>query len=171
MARRDERAFNKDRRFHLGYQNTASHFCLGAPSTRDRSGRLGAGGRRGHDKNADPLRLIMARYFSDTDIAGLQPPLVIRIDQMRAVAGIPIVLTCTVRTVDQNSALPTAVSDSAHLGGWAVDIRCPDSSTRFKLLQAAFAVGFRRIEVGTHHIHVDMDETKAQDVVWLGISS
>lgn len=123
----------------------------------------------------------MARYFTDEEIKGLDSRFVVLLDQWRDRAGIPITITCGLRTQEKNDALSTplgndsdilkgSVSDSAHLKGLAVDVRCPDSSTRFKLVSAAFEVGFKRIEVATAHIHVDIDEQKPQNVIWLGIS-
>lgn len=111
----------------------------------------------------------MAKYFSDDEVKGLDPRLTILLDQMRARAGIPIIITCGLRSPNMNTACE-GVSDSAHLGGLAVDLRCADSATRFKLIEAAYFVGFKRIEDGTLHVHVDIDESKPQNVMWVGVS-
>lgn len=123
----------------------------------------------------------MAKYFSDGEVAGLNERLIILLDQWRDKAGIPITITCGLRTQEKNDSLSTplgdsgsvlkgSVPDSAHLKGLAVDVRCSDSTTRFKLVKAALEVRFRRIEVATAHIHVDISETLPQDVLFLGIS-
>lgn len=122
----------------------------------------------------------MAKYFSDEEIKGLDSRLVILLDQWRDKAGIPIIITSGLRTQEQNTSLSTSiddtevvkgsVSDSAHLKGLAVDIRCSDSSSRFKLVTAALEVGFKRIEIATRHLHVDIDESKPQNIIFLGIS-
>lgn len=113
----------------------------------------------------------MAKYFTDDEVKGLDPGHVKMLDAMREAAGIPIILTCTVRTPAENALLPDADPNSAHLRGLASDIRCHDSSPRYKLLKGAIAAGFRRIEIGTAHIHVDNDLLKPQEVCWLGKSN
>jgi uncharacterized protein YcbK (DUF882 family) len=55
---------------------------------------------------------------------------------------------------------------SSHLKGVAVDIRCLDDRDRYKLVQLALQVGFKRIGVGKDFIHLDVDESKAQNVIW-----
>ena len=56
----------------------------------------------------------------------------------------------------------------------AVDIRCPTSRKRFRMVKAAFEVGFRRIGVYDRHIHLDcvteISNKFGQDVNWIGIS-
>lgn len=112
----------------------------------------------------------MAKYFSDEEVAGLDVALVIMLDKMRESAGLPIVITCGLRDPEHNSEVG-GKTDSAHLTGLAADIRCPDSQTRFALVKGALVAGFTRIEVGTEHIHVDIDSTKPQNVIFLGVSS
>ena len=109
------------------------------------------------------------KYFLEDEVLGLKDELILKLDQMRSVAGVPIVITSGLRALDANNAAQ-GVHDSAHLKGLAADIHCPDSPTRFKLIGAAFQVGFRRIEVANAHIHVDIDPDLPQDVLWLGIS-
>ena len=112
----------------------------------------------------------MARYrfFSDDEIAGLQPAFVARLDRARELAGVAFVLTATTRTAARAAELGTP--DSAHVYGWAVDIRVSSSHQRFLILRALFALGFTRIEIADRHLHVDADPTKPPEVVWLGKS-
>lgn len=58
------------------------------------------------------------------------------------------------------------VADSAHTRGYAADIRCTDSHTRFAVLRALLEVGFRRIELAPTWIHVDCDPAKPRDVAF-----
>lgn len=88
------------------------------------------------------------------------------LDDLREKAGIPIVLSSAYRCRAHNESLLEAVEDSAHTKGKAVDIKCRDSGTRFKILKAAFEVGFRRIEPRETWVHLDVDESKPQDVVF-----
>lgn len=111
----------------------------------------------------------MAKYFANDEIQGLVPELVEKLDALRERAGIPVIITCGRRTIEENARIG-GVPHSAHEQGLAVDIRCSDSFARFRLLEAAFAVGFKRIGVETLHIHLDLDTEKVQQVAFLGIS-
>ena len=50
--------------------------------------------------------------------------------------------------------------------GYAVDIRCVDSHSRFVMLQALLEAGFRRVELAPTWIHVDNDPDKPRDVAF-----
>lgn len=113
----------------------------------------------------------MAKHFSESEVRGLNQELVDKLDRMRDIAGIPIVITCGVRTSAENAALPDSAPDSAHLSGHAADIRCQSSEARYQLLKGAFGAALHRIEIGTAHIHVDNDPSKPQEVCWLGKSN
>ena len=56
---------------------------------------------------------------------------------------------------------------SAHVPGLAVDILCSNSLSRFNLLRGLLAEGFQRIGIGREFIHVDMDISKPQFLIWL----
>lgn len=88
------------------------------------------------------------------------------LDDLREKVGAPLVLSSAYRCKAHNASLDEAVEDSSHTKGKAVDIKCIDSRTRFKILKAAFEVGFRRIEPRETWIHVDVDSDKPQDVVF-----
>ncbi len=116
-------------------------------------------------------------YFSDNEVVGLETEIVAKIDQARHLAGIPFVITDGKRYPETNTD-PNAVANSAHLKGQAVDLRCRDSHSLWKMLQALFAVGFKRIGVYAAidgerllptHLHVDTDLTKPQEVVFLSL--
>lgn len=114
-------------------------------------------------------RMPRSVYFSDDEVKGLDQELVAKLDMARKVAGIPFIITCGVRTKEEND-LVGGVSDSAHLTGKAVDLRCEDSTARFKMVSGLLSAGFKRVEVASAHIHVDVDEDKPQYVMWLGLS-
>lgn len=109
-------------------------------------------------------------FFTLEEVKGLDQELVAKLDWARGRAGVPFTITCGVRTEEENNAVG-GVPDSAHLKGLAVDIRCQDSAARFKMVNAMLLAGFKRIEIGTLHVHVDVDGTKPQEVMWTGISS
>lgn len=109
------------------------------------------------------------RYFTESEVEGLSPRLALMLDQMRDKAEIPIFITCGFRSPEHNAAVG-GVEDSEHTKGLAADLKCNDSVTRYKLIWAALAVGFKRIEIANRHIHVGIDETKPLNVMWLGES-
>lgn len=106
------------------------------------------------------------QYFSDLELTGLDDGLCQMLSVARGKAGVPFVITCGLRTPEQNAALPESVSDSAHLTGHAVDLACSDSPTRFAMLGGLLASGFNRIGIYSAHIHVDNDTTKPPNVIW-----
>ena len=64
------------------------------------------------------------------------------LDEARDLAGAPFSLTSAYRCPKHNKAVG-GVPTSAHTRGYAVDIRCVDSHSRFVILQALLEVGFR----------------------------
>ena len=89
-----------------------------------------------------------------------------KLDQLRSVLSMPLAIASGYRTPEHNAKVG-GVDSSAHETGNAADIVARASGTRFKLLQAALAMGFRRIGVGAGFIHLDDSLTHPQDVVWL----
>ncbi|MFQ8737042.1 MAG: YcbK family protein [Bilophila wadsworthia] len=87
------------------------------------------------------------------------------LDEARDLAGTPFSLTSAYRCPKHNKAVG-GVPTSAHTRGYAVDIRCVDSHSRFVILQALLEVGFRRIELAPTWIHVDNDPDKPRDVAF-----
>lgn len=116
------------------------------------------------------------RYFQSSEFAcpcgccdggtgRMSPALLERLDAARDSAGLPFVINSGYRCPGHNRAVG-GVADSAHTRGYAADIRCADSSTRFVLLRALLEVGFRRIELAPTWIHVDCDPDKPRDVAF-----
>lgn len=105
-------------------------------------------------------------FFSDEDGKDLDQELMAMLDMARGKAGIPFVITCGMRTPEQNAALKNSVSDSAHLTGHAVDLACTESEQRFKMVTALLDAGFTRIGIYAAHLHADNDLTKSQGVMW-----
>lgn len=56
--------------------------------------------------------------------------------------------------------------NSEHLYGEAADIFVLNSNIRFKILEAAFYVGFKRIGIGPTYIHLGNKSSHPQQVVW-----
>jgi len=111
------------------------------------------------------------RHFSDEEGNGLDAELMDRLDFARDLCGFPIVITSGLRTPEQNASAG-GVSDSSHLLGLAADLHSPTGQfEREKMIWALGRAGFRRIELATKHIHVDVNPNKQQDVAWFGVSN
>lgn len=114
------------------------------------------------------------RYFKRHEFGqgdeGVEPDqtLVELLDDARHIAGIPFVINSGggLRTTERNAEIEGASENSAHLRGYAADIRAPTGRQKYLIMQAALEVGFRRIGVYRNHIHLDTDPDLPQDVIW-----
>jgi hypothetical protein len=106
------------------------------------------------------------KYFSDSEIVGLDSKLVEMLDKARDIAGVPFKINSGFRTPEQNKKAG-GVKDSSHMSGKAVDIACTSDSNRHKIVTALLTVGFNRIGVAKTFIHADIDSTKSSNVIWL----
>ena len=87
------------------------------------------------------------------------------LDEARWLHGKPIVVTSGFRCPRHNKSVG-GTKRSSHLTGLAVDIDCPSSRDRWKLVKILLAVGFKRIGIGPDFIHVDVDPSKTQHLIW-----
>lgn len=92
--------------------------------------------------------------------------LLIKLDLAREIAGVPFIITSGYRCPKHNYEVGGIVH-SAHLTGKAADIKVKGSSNRFLILSSLLSVNLFRIGIGNNFIHVDVDENKPQDVIWL----
>lgn len=99
--------------------------------------------------------------FEDMDMEFLR-----KLDEARDFARMAFILNSSIRCELHNEAVGGRTG-SAHVEGLAVDIRANSSRARYKILEALLRAGFHRIGVGETFIHVDSDETKDPEVVWL----
>lgn len=88
-------------------------------------------------------------------------------DFAREEYGHPLHINSAYRTPEYNATVKGAVSDSAHTGGFAVDISTPDSVARYCVLHEAMLWGVKRFGIGKNFIHFDTDPEKPAKVVWL----
>lgn len=115
------------------------------------------------------------KHFQESEVTGLDPAFVSRLDLSRDRAGVPFVITSGKRNPVDN-ATAGGVSDSAHLEGLAVDLRVRDHHSRGLIVKALYAEGFNRIGVyrdtfgNPTHVHVDASMTLPQDELWDGVS-
>lgn len=114
------------------------------------------------------------KYFSPAEFKRCTPSCSIEdmderflntLDALRAQAGIPLILNCAYRSVAWDKAKGRS-GNSAHTRGLAADIRCNSSATRLKIVRAALELGICRIGIGKTFVHVDIDKSLAQNVIW-----
>lgn len=120
-------------------------------------------------------------YFNEEKepmIRGVDAELMAALDRARHRAGIPFIVTSGYRTPEDNFAVG-GVTDSAHVSGHAIDLRCTNSRHCFLIVRSLVAEGLRRIVVGIrlekdymgkvnlayHNVHVDNDADKPQDLI------
>ena len=92
--------------------------------------------------------------------------LVVKLDKIRETVGFPLIVTSGYRCSLHNSKIG-GVPDSAHVKGLAADIKVTTSRQRFLVVKAALEVGFKRIGLANNFIHLDIDEDKPSEVIWL----
>ena len=88
------------------------------------------------------------------------------LNKVREAYGKPMIVNSGYRCDKHNKEIGGS-SNSAHLRGLAVDIKCETSADRFLLLSLFYSVGFKRIGAYDKWIHVDVDESLSQKVLWL----
>lgn len=116
----------------------------------------------------------MSKYFKPSEFLRCTPAclenqmdatFLSTLDRVREMAGIPMVLTSAYRSAEHERKMGRD-GKSAHTKGKAVDIRCTTGSARFAITRAALACGVPRIGIGKNYIHLDIDETLPQGVIW-----
>ncbi len=98
-------------------------------------------------------------------IADLNTELVDMLDRAREIAGVPFAINSGYREPAYNKKIG-GVNESAHTERLAVDIRCRNSTERFKITTALLEVGFKRLGQGNSFIHADISKTLPQEVMW-----
>jgi len=91
--------------------------------------------------------------------------LISMLDVARKKYGKSISINSGYRTRDHNAKVG-GTPNSSHLKGLAADIKCVNSTDRFKLEGILREVGFKRIGIGETFIHIDIDKDKSQNVLW-----
>ena len=88
------------------------------------------------------------------------------LDKARSKADTPFKINSGYRTPPHNSKVG-GKSSSSHLVGKAADIHCTDDALRSKIVEALLEVGFHRIGIAKTFIHVDDDENKNPNRIWV----
>lgn len=108
-------------------------------------------------------------YFTPEEVEGLDAEFVAKLDWARGRSGVPFIITSGKRSPAENERVG-GVDASAHVKGLAVDLRCADSQNRFKMMNALLLAGFKRLGIYDKHLHVDLDASLPQEVIWVGVS-
>lgn len=93
------------------------------------------------------------------------------LDRMRDQCGFAFTVDSGFRTAAHNAQVG-GVDSSAHTDGWAADISTAhrfeyiSNYRRYKMLEAAFMCGVKRIGFGNTFLHFDSDPTKPTPRVW-----
>lgn len=88
------------------------------------------------------------------------------LNEARETAGVPFVITSGFRCEEHNANVG-GTKGSAHTLGYAVDIAATNSRNRLVIVQALLKAGFNRIGIAKTFVHVDVDESKPQNVMWV----
>lgn len=118
--------------------------------------------------------MITAKYFTEREFQRCSPPcslqdmsqaLMLRLDNVRRMAGIPLVINSAFRSIAYEKSRGRS-GTSSHCKGLAVDIRCNSDANRWKIVKALIDNGFTRIGISKTYIHADIDTNKTQGVIW-----
>lgn len=113
---------------------------------------------------------MSAKYFSEKEVAGLDPMLVHMLDVARGIAGFPFYITSGKRTAEHNANVG-GVDGSSHIKGLAADLAAPiGHNERETMCWALGLAGFKRIGIYDKHFHVDVDTEKKSPARWFGTS-
>lgn len=116
----------------------------------------------------------MSKYFNESEFGRCVPPcsekdmnrnLMTRLDLLREKCGMPLIINCAYRSREWDLKKGRS-GNSAHTRGLAVDIRCLSSATRYTIVKNAIELGFVRIGIGKTFVHLDIDKSLSQDVIF-----
>ena len=113
------------------------------------------------------------RHFTEDEFAckcgcgknNINMQLVAALDMARKDAGIPIRISSGCRCKAHNARVG-GVPDSAHVGGYAVDIQITNSADRLRIVKALMRY-FDRIGIDKQFVHVDIDPSKPGPAMWV----
>ena len=87
------------------------------------------------------------------------------LDRARTEAGIPFKINSGYRTKERNQHIGGS-KNSSHCYGYAADLHCTDSRSRWIIIDSLQKAGFNRFGIADTFIHVDNDPNKHEDVIW-----
>ena len=91
-----------------------------------------------------------------------------RLQFARTEAQMPFIVNSGCRCPKHNASKRVGGKpDSDHLKGEAADIKVSNSSERWRVVNAAINAGFRRIGIGDGFVHLGVNWSNPQNVMWL----
>lgn len=94
----------------------------------------------------------------------MSPSFMNRLQTARDLAGVPFYVSSAFRSRSYEHKKGRS-GLSMHVYGRAIDLRCSDSSTRYRIVEAAIKAGFNGIGIGKTFVHLDdRDDNK---FIWL----
>ena len=96
----------------------------------------------------------------------MEEELLKRLDFARELANTPFKITSGYRTKEHNRKVG-GVPNSSHCKGLAADIYCDSNRNRWKIVDSLIKARFTRIGIAKNFIHCDIDEDKANGVIFL----
>ena len=126
------------------------------------------------NKNISVMEVVSLKWFKNTDFDSKDLPnswvnmdfeFMRLIDELRSRVGLPIIINSAFRTRSHNLKVE-GKSNSSHTRGLAVDLRISSSSHRFLIIKYALELGITRIGVYETFIHLDIDKSLPEGVIW-----
>ena len=99
-------------------------------------------------------------------LMNIDPELLRFLDLLREELGRPLSISSASRCPTHNIK-EGGKKNSAHLKGLAADLKVNGSRERFQVISAVSACGITRIGIAKTFIHIDIDTSKPQEVIWL----
>lgn len=123
-----------------------------------------------NERMKSPFKYFTYSEFDSPDAPGsgeqrMDAAFIHKLDRIRAAVGFPLIVSSGYRTPAHNAKVG-GVAGSAHVHGKAADIRALTDEQKRAIAKAAIAEGITRIGWGRTFIHLDVDGTKPQRVVW-----
>lgn len=115
------------------------------------------------------IKHFVPKEFDSPDVSGsglnMNYAFIQKLDSARTVSEIQYIINSGYRTIQHNKKVG-GKSNSAHLKGLAADISALTSNQKFRLVYGLMEAGFTRIGIYDTHIHVDMDKSKSQNLLY-----
>lgn len=115
-----------------------------------------------------------SRYFSEREFNKCSPScsredmdqsFLNIMDKIRELVDRPLTITSAYRSTEYDKSKGRS-GNSAHTKGVGVDFKAVDSAVRYAIIEAAISLGVNRIGVGETFVHVDIDKSLPQNVIW-----
>lgn len=115
----------------------------------------------------------LSEHFSKSEFAckcgcntpfTIAPDLIDALESIRDFVNLPLIITSGFRCPAHNAAVG---GGPEHPAGKAADIAVTDDSFRSTFLDAATAAGIKRKGIASNFIHVGVDSSLPQNVVWM----